>query len=209
MDNPLLKLANKHNTDKGYKHNYIGTYYKYFKKFQDKEIKLLELGISQGSSLFMWKDFFPKGTIIGLDIFKGDHYEGKVDNIKSKLDKKGIEYIVGSQSDLRILPKVINKCKDGDSMGFDIIIDDASHRPKDQQISMMIMFSLIKDGGYYVIEDLDYPCDPKESTLSVIKNYQKTGKWASPFLTTIQNRLLTQNINSCELHRKNKIVFFS
>ena len=208
MDNPLIKLANKYNTDKGYKHNYINHYYKYFKKFQNEEIKLLELGISQGSSLLMWKEFFKKGTIIGVDIFEGDHYDGKVNKIKKKLDDNGIEYIVGGQADLYTAAKVMDRAA-GESIGYDIIIDDASHRPRDQQLSMMLFFNLVKDGGYYVIEDLDYRCDPKESTLSVIQNYQKTGKWVSPFLSTIQNRLLTQNINSCKLHRNNKIVFFS
>jgi len=202
----LEELANKHNTDKGYKHRYISTYNKYFNKFRDKEINLLELGISQGSSLLMWREFFTKARIMGLDIFEGDHYEGKVEKIKKKLHDNGIEFVVGSQTDLDVINEINERFN---YKRFDIIIDDASHRPYDQQISMIFLMPWLKDGGYYVIEDLDYKCDPKESTLSVIKNFQKTGEWQSPFLTKIQNRITSNAINEIKLHRNNKIAFIS
>lgn len=211
MIKTLAELADKHNTDKGYKHNYIPYYEKYFKKFRDKEISLLELGISQGSSLLMWKEYFTKGNIIGMDIFEGDHYEGKVNGIKNKLKENDIKFVVGSQTDLEAINKVTKKVsnKSIKSIGFDIIIDDASHRPYDQQISMIFLLPWIKNGGYYVIEDLNYRCDPSESTLSVIKKFQKTGKWQSPFLTKIQNRRTGESINEIKLHRNDKIAFIS
>ncbi|HEV2173356.1 MAG TPA: hypothetical protein VGR71_07305, partial [Nitrospira sp.] len=33
-----------------------------------KEIKLLEIGVFRGGSLLLWRDYFPLGTIVGIDI---------------------------------------------------------------------------------------------------------------------------------------------
>lgn len=205
MENTLAELANKYNTDKGYKHNYTGAYEKHFKNIRNDRIDLLEIGISQGSSLLMWKDYFPNGKIIGMDIFQGEHYDGKVDSVKNKLIDNDIEFIIGSQTDLSAINEAVSKSL---SNCFDIVIDDASHRPKDQQITMSFLLPFVKSGGYYIIEDLDYRCDPKESTLSVIKNFQKTGKWNSTFLDDIQNSIITDRLNQVKLYRDDKIVFF-
>jgi hypothetical protein len=33
-----------------------------------KDIRLLELGVYQGKSLLLWRDYFEKGRIVGLDL---------------------------------------------------------------------------------------------------------------------------------------------
>ena len=37
---------------------------------------------------------------------------------------------------------------------FDVIIDDGSHRPMHQQISLVSLYPHLKPGGQYIIEDL-------------------------------------------------------
>ena len=34
----------------------------------DEEINLLELGMYQGRSLDLWRDYFPQGTLVGMDL---------------------------------------------------------------------------------------------------------------------------------------------
>jgi hypothetical protein len=39
---------------------------------------------------------------------------------------------------------------------FDVIIDDASHASRHQQIALDVLFSFVKPGGLYIIEDLHW-----------------------------------------------------
>jgi hypothetical protein len=47
---------------------YLRKYEKAFSPLLDKEVRLLELGVHKGGSLIMWRDYFPRGIIVGLDI---------------------------------------------------------------------------------------------------------------------------------------------
>ena len=40
---------------------------------------------------------------------------------------------------------------------FDLIIEDASHMLKDQIISLFILFKSLKSGGFFIIEEIDFP----------------------------------------------------
>ena len=40
---------------------------------------------------------------------------------------------------------------------FDLIIEDASHMLKDQIISLFILFKNLKSGGFFIIEEIDFP----------------------------------------------------
>lgn len=65
----LIDLYNtgKYKTDKGTSHAYIEGFYS--KKFNDpnKKIRLLEIGILEGESLKLWRDYFVNGEIWGID----------------------------------------------------------------------------------------------------------------------------------------------
>ena len=74
-ENELDKLAIKHGTDKGSHQlgelaakKYTKPYYAYFSPLKNKDITLLEIGIKEGASIRMWRDFFINGKIYGIDI---------------------------------------------------------------------------------------------------------------------------------------------
>ena len=49
--------------------NYFEIYQNLFKKFLNKKIILVEVGIGNGGSLFMWRNFFgKKAKIIGIEL---------------------------------------------------------------------------------------------------------------------------------------------
>ena len=49
--------------------HYFDVYERHFNRFRNKEIIILEIGISQGGSLQMWKNYFGSKTkIYGIDI---------------------------------------------------------------------------------------------------------------------------------------------
>src|SRR5215469_825427 len=71
----LNKLAYHFGTDKWGSHWYTQHYQRYFEPFRRRPINLLEIGVGgyedsrQGrQSLRMWKRFFPKARIVGIDI---------------------------------------------------------------------------------------------------------------------------------------------
>lgn len=90
-----------------------------------------------GESLKMWRDYFKRGTIIGLDIVKK----------KIKLGKR-VKIFTGSQNSYFDLKKITTNYKD-----FDFIIDDGSHNYKDIVFSFKYLFKFLKNGGYYFVED--------------------------------------------------------
>lgn len=154
----LTKLAELYQTDKTNGHWYTPHYMNHFRKFKNKKIKLLEIGVGGyanpkkgGNSLRMWKNYFPFGKIYAIDIYD-----------KSALQEKRIKIYQGSQVDEVFLKKLT------DEIGlFDIIIDDGSHLNENIIESFKILFPKLKDGGVYAIEDIqtsyweDYGGDSK------------------------------------------------
>lgn len=85
----------------------------------------------------MWRDYFNKGKVYGLDIFK------KELNLGNR-----VRIFQGSQDDKRILNKIIKQ-----SGKLDYIVDDGSHLFKDVVFSFNYLFNKLKNGGFYFIED--------------------------------------------------------
>ena len=49
--------------------HYFEIYDRHFKKYKNRDIVLLEVGVSRGGSLQMWSDYFGKGSkFFGIDI---------------------------------------------------------------------------------------------------------------------------------------------
>lgn len=135
----LDQIAQECGTDKSSStHNYAVKYDHYFSEFRESNIKIFEIGIQNGYSLKMWKEYFTKAQIHALDI---------VDLRHMKEDR--VEIFVGSQNDERVLADISNQ-----NGPFDIIIDDGSHHNESMTISFNTLFPLLKPGGLYVIEDL-------------------------------------------------------
>jgi hypothetical protein len=130
----------KYNTDK-ITNRYLEWYDPILESFVPNEIKLLEIGIYEGGSLLLWRDYFPKGTIVGIDI-------------RIKVDfsnEKRVHVFQGAQQDTKFLSEVARKTA---PEGFDIIIDDASHFGDLTKIAFWHLFdNHLKPSGLYVIED--------------------------------------------------------
>jgi len=119
----------------------IEIYENYFQQIKEKQISLFELGIYKGGSLLFWRDYFNKGTIVGLDI----------NNITMEDLSGRIKTFKGLQQDFKLLDKIrFETAPDG----FDIIIDDASHIGELTKLSFWHLFdNHLASGGYYIIED--------------------------------------------------------
>ncbi len=120
---------------------YLLRYDTIFKPFVEKKIALLELGVLKGGSLLLWRDYFPLGTIVGVDTKLPKNFE----------HGERIHVFEGSQTDPHFLSQVANNIAPD---GFDIIIDDASHMGELTKTAFWHLFDHhLKPNGLYVIED--------------------------------------------------------
>lgn len=101
----------------------------------------MEIGIGgRGTSLSMWKEYFPNAEVIGFE------YDT---NSVSQARETGHIVYEGDQA----LQQDLEHCNDKYGP-FDIIIDDGGHEMGQQQISFGHLFPLLSPGGLYIIEDL-------------------------------------------------------
>lgn len=137
MKKTLDEIGLNYNSDKSsVYHDYLTLYDKYFSKIRFNKNKILEIGILNGDSLNILKEYFEYSDIHAIDIEDKKH-----------LISDRINVYQGDQSDRVFIDKFDNEI-------FDIIIDDGSHKMRHQQISIGVLFKKLKSGGIYIIEDL-------------------------------------------------------
>ncbi len=133
--------ASRYDTDKAQHKHYLRNYEEYFSPFAGRDIRLLELGVYHGGSLLLWRDYFEKGLIAGLDL----------NHVAIEDSSQRIRFYQGAQQDTELLDRIASECA---PEGFDIIIDDCSHVGELTRVSFWHLFDHhLKSGGMYVIED--------------------------------------------------------
>ncbi|MFE0021516.1 class I SAM-dependent methyltransferase [Amycolatopsis sp. NPDC059021] len=141
----LDELAVRTGTDKWGGHWYTPQYGRHFEAYRDRRVKILEIGVggynvptAGGESLRMWKNYFRRGLVYGIDFFD-----------KTALAEPRIRVFRGDQSDPVFLAGVL------DEIGTpDIVIDDGSHLCDHVLAAFRVLFPRLATGGLYVIEDL-------------------------------------------------------
>ncbi|HWX32503.1 MAG TPA: hypothetical protein VNZ53_34370 [Steroidobacteraceae bacterium] len=120
---------------------YLVEYDRIFQSFQDKPIRLLELGVQNGLSILMWQEYFQgRAEVVGIDVSPKP---------ATFPEDPRFSFLQGGQDD----PVVIAAACDG--RPFDVIIDDASHLGFLTARSFALLFpTLLNPGGVYVIEDI-------------------------------------------------------
>lgn len=120
--------------------HYFNVYEQWLEKFRNREVVMVEIGVAEGGSLQMWKNYFgPQATIVGIDI-----------NPKCKeLEEEQIHVEIGSQEDVQFWTDIKNKYPK-----IDILLDDGGHTMTQQIVTFEEMFSHIQNGGIYICEDL-------------------------------------------------------
>jgi tetratricopeptide (TPR) repeat protein len=144
MHDDLTTLAVRHGTDKFGYHDYTPNYHAMFARFRDRPLRVLEIGVGGyadedrgGESLATWRDYFPQGRIIGIDIQK------KVLDLGPR-----VRIFQGSQVDAEFLAEVVRE-----EGPFDLIIDDGSHRNEHVVETFKLLFPGLVPGGIYAVED--------------------------------------------------------
>jgi hypothetical protein len=176
---------------------------------RDDPINLLELGVLNGRSLAMWSDYFPKGQIYGIDINLVRYRKyGKPELVAigafENDNVQAFECDVTEDNAFNKLFKETKELQDSDNnpIEFDVIIDDANHNPTPQFTNFISLFSRLKSGGVYIIEDLIKPVGVidhfREILIGVCNKKHKN-------VRTSQYSKIIHNIESIEMRNYNLI----
>lgn len=146
MQAAFAKTINIHKTA-----HFIPVYDQVFGPYRHRPpTRMLEIGVSCGGSLSLWRQYFPSSaTIVGVD---GNPKCSRFDD-----PDNGVHVRIGRQEDHAFLASVI-----AEFGPFDIILDDGSHLPHYTLETFKHLFTNgLRDGGVYLVEDLEWcymPC---------------------------------------------------
>jgi|SRR3990167_2610741 len=135
----LSRLGKKYGTDKTGKHHYLPVYYNLFKDRRSEIKKVLEIGVGEGASLRMWREFFSSAMIYGGEIqhdriFKEERIEVLSCDQSFEVDLADLIAYTGSD--------------------IDLFVDDGSHLSQDQLFTCLTVMPWLDKKVIYVIEDV-------------------------------------------------------
>ena len=127
---PFLSL--KHTT-------YFSVYDQLFSRFVGKAPVIVEVGVLNGGSLYMWRDFFgPDARIIGVDLNPDAVW----------LREDGFEIHIGDQTSPQFWEAFFREVGE-----VDIFLDDGGHTYPQQIITAASALDFIRNDGLLVVED--------------------------------------------------------
>lgn len=160
-------------TDKSWAHQYIHVYESLFEPIRSNVRNVLEIGVLDGGSLRMWRDYFSKAHVFGIDID---------DNIDGMQGEERITVIFGDA--------YTSEALSGFDLKFDVIVDDGPHTLETQMFCAEHYSDLLTDNGILVIEDVPSPdCIPEIA--SVVPEHLR------PYMYAIDRRI-APNRNSID-----------
>jgi len=132
-------LTNQGKTIHKWEH-YFPIYERHFAPWRGRSLTFLEIGVSKGGSLQMWRRYFgPLARIVGVDI----------DRKCKAHEAPGVFVRIGDQSDPSFLRSLI------DEFGpFDVVLDDGSHEMDHLRKTFEFLYPLVPKNGVYMVEDL-------------------------------------------------------
>ncbi len=176
--NSLDLIGFKHGTDKAsliddeygvrLGHDYLRHYEFFIDRFREQSMDLIEFGCFRGQSLRMWKEYFPKAEIYGVDL----------DENVVQYEEERIHIIIGNATKFETFETIKNAL--GDRRPF-VILDDASHAWSDQRMSLELFWRMLAPGGFYIVEDLECGSD------GAYKNYPPEVFDSQPFFNYVQS----------------------
>jgi hypothetical protein len=120
--------------------HYFEVYERHFARFRGQPVNILELGVSQGGSIQMWRDYFgPHAKVFGVDINP---------NCK-QFEESGVQIFIGDQGDRKFLRSLAQQLP-----AIDVLIDDGGHTMQQQIRTFEELFPIVGPHGVYLCEDL-------------------------------------------------------
>lgn len=153
---PLEEYFNAHNEGLAmYKRrHYLPIYERHLERFRGRPLTLVEVGVSGGGSLEMWREYLgPQAHIFGIDI----------DPACRKHEREGIEVVIGDQASREFWAGFLERVP-----APDIVLDDGGHKPDQMTVTLECVLPHIRPGGLYLCEDIGGSFQPFQSFLDAL-----------------------------------------
>jgi hypothetical protein len=125
-------------SDKIHRHGYHRFYDTFLSGLRNNSPRVLEIGVEDAKSIELWQQYFVNPELTVIDI----------------LDKpvpEGVRFIRCDQSSTTELTGLTRHF----DSPFDFIIDDGSHVPHHQLLTLRILWDSLAPGGIYIVEDIE------------------------------------------------------
>ena len=141
----LEELVDNTRTDKNTIHSYLPLYQTLLSNKKETAKNVLEIGILNGGSIKLWKDFFTNATIHGLDIISIDNVW---ENIKFK------DRIILYTSFQAYNEENFNTYLASQNIKFDFMLDDGPHTLESMKQFIKLYSQIMTEDGILIIEDV-------------------------------------------------------
>jgi hypothetical protein len=121
--------------------SYLNIYDEVFKGYKNKNVKILEFGVSTGGSLESYSNYFSsKSIIVGVDL--------DLSCQEIVFNKKNIHIVIGDMTNPLLYQSLRKKYGK-----FDIIIDDGGHTNFQMLTAFVYSIQLLKKKSFFISED--------------------------------------------------------
>lgn len=171
--NPLAVLFDDFCSDKGTfwqsRHHYANAYHALFTHIRRDVRQIVEIGIGEDTapSVATWLQYFPNADIHALDIKDKHRFIeraapfGATERLVHHQAQFGCKYDRGMWRNPRVHLTLGVDASDGAQLlavplpaKVDLVIDDGSHRLRDQEATLALLWDRLAPGGLYIVEDL-------------------------------------------------------
>jgi hypothetical protein len=163
--------------------SYFAVYDRVLGPYRGLPITFVEIGVAEGGSLLMWREFFgPHARIVGIDL----------DPAAAAMRAKGFEIFIGDQASSDFWRDFFTEVGD-----VDIILDDGGHTNKHQISTVENCIGHVKDGGVILVEDVgtsylpEYGNPSRYSFINYARALTDRLQWRGPLVVGQPDRFTT------------------
>jgi len=141
----LEEIVDNSRTDKNTIHSYLPLYEELLKIKKESAKNVLEVGVKDGGSIKLWRDFFTNANVYGIDIMNIDYvWEGIKNDEKIILHTSSDAY----NNDF-FVTNFLNK-----DVKFDFLLDDGPHTLESMIDFIKLYSQIMTNDGILIIEDI-------------------------------------------------------
>lgn len=164
----LLEFVDNSRTDKNTTHTYLPLYNVLLERLKETAQNVLEVGVGEGGSIKLWRDYFQNAQVYGLDILPKTYFKQDI-----FADSRIIMNVGINAYDVNFFQETfLDK-----NLRFDFMLDDGPHTLQSQIDFIKLYSQLLTKDGILIVEDvqsMDWLPQLIQQTPDHLKQYIRT-----------------------------------
>lgn len=133
--------------DKNTTHSYLPVYEEILRPYRETSERVIELGVLDGHSWAMWREYFPYADVCGVDC--DEQPLGGAYNLQPMIEKsRGAIWIFDATDAAAVAERCLGRNL------FSVIIEDCSHQIEQQVQLFQVWKEYLNRGAIYIVEDI-------------------------------------------------------